>query len=511
MSPAQGPTETSTAAATVHPFYQRLLGDGSRALMGGDHQEAARQLRLAAFGLLDSPPTLVLALTQLALAQVAVGDESSATESISRVLDAERRFGAYEAAAAGLTLDVRREFEELLVQRFTEPQLRDLGSLARLGDARLERDLASLSPAERRVRLEELVAQSSGDARWNAQLAQMAIDANQLEAGVAYASRVLDTQPGDVDARCLRGVARAETGQCEGAVEDLAICPRSLEVERFALGRIDCLARLDRLDDASAALAALPPALLAQRSVRRLERSVADRIDTARRQASAEERRQAQLAAAAAREAERQARLEQRAGSAEADAGSEPGTEVAKVASPPVSTSPETASAAPPENTPVTTPEPASPREQPREQEVARRNRPVVVESGMPAAAEATATQVRRMAAEARSATDFEEPLQLARDLAERYGESRDAQHLAAEIAYRASRWEEAVEYFTRGGPPAAERPELSFYEAVVRYETGDLAGARAALDRALPQIQRTPFVDRYVGRIRAGASGSGR
>jgi Flp pilus assembly protein TadD len=133
-----------------------------------------------------------------------------------------------------------------------------------------------------------------------------------------------------------------------------------------------------------------------------------------------------------------------------------------------------------------------------------------VVEDRLPASEEGSEAEIRRLVAGARSADDFVEPLRLARELADRYPRLRDVQHLAAEIAYRASRWSEAVEFFGRGGTPSAERPELSFYEAVARFETGDLAGARAALERALPQIQRTPFVERYVSRIRGSASGSG-
>jgi hypothetical protein len=37
---------------------------------------------------------------------------------------------------------------------------------------------------------------------------------------------------------------------------------------------------------------------------------------------------------------------------------------------------------------------------------------------------------------------------------------------------------------------------------AVSLYESGDAAGAAAALRRALPNLKRTPYVDSYVQKI---------
>ena len=524
------PTSAALAQAAPHPFYERLLADGSRSLLGGDHQTAARQLRLAAFGLLDDPVSLVEALVQLSLAQVALQDEPGASESISRVLDAERRFGAYAAAAeGGLSLDVRREFEALLVDRFTEAQLRDQGSLSRLGDTRLERDLAALGLAERRARLVELAAAAPHDPRWSTQLAQMALDDLQLESAIAYATQVLDHDPANAAALCVRGVARAESGQCEGAAVDLAACSRALDEERFVTGRIDCLARLGRLEEATAALAALPPELRAEKGIRRLERSVDDQVAAAAKQAALEQRRLAQANAAAVKEAERLARV---SGATATETAAEPPPEnppnavttpapetspIEGAASEPrLGTQPEGAretrqTSQPPAAGEAATPPTATPPAIPsRGQSGARGNSRPVVETGIPPEGAATAAQIRQKIEKARTTNDFVEPMQLARELADSYPGSRDAQHLAAEVAYRASRWSESVAFFERGGLPGTERPELSFYEAVARYEIGDLAGARVALDRALPHIRRTPFVERYVARIHGSGAGVG-
>ena len=82
------------------------------------------------------------------------------------------------------------------------------------------------------------------------------------------------------------------------------------------------------------------------------------------------------------------------------------------------------------------------------------------------------------------------------RDVADRNPASAEAQLLAAEIAYRARRFEEAVRYFDRGGEPPAGRPDLLFYRAVALYESGRRADAAEVLERALPSLRRTPFVE---------------
>jgi hypothetical protein len=79
---------------------------------------------------------------------------------------------------------------------------------------------------------------------------------------------------------------------------------------------------------------------------------------------------------------------------------------------------------------------------------------------------------------------------------------SREAQHLAAVIAYRAAQWQEAVRYFRQGGDPGNGSPESLFYYAVSLYETGEREEAAEVLRRSLPRLEHTPFVRSYESKI---------
>jgi hypothetical protein len=94
------------------------------------------------------------------------------------------------------------------------------------------------------------------------------------------------------------------------------------------------------------------------------------------------------------------------------------------------------------------------------------------------------------------------EAFQLAREVADAHPESRDTQQLTGEAAYRISRWGDAADYLGRAGGPGEDQPELLFYLAVALYESGASQAAAAPLRRALPNLQRTPYVDGYAKKI---------
>jgi tetratricopeptide (TPR) repeat protein len=110
--------------------------------------------------------------------------------------------------------------------------------------------------------------------------------------------------------------------------------------------------------------------------------------------------------------------------------------------------------------------------------------------------------QARKLLGQGSKVKDLKQAFDLAHEVADAHAESVEAQHLAAETAYRISRWADAARYFRRGGEPGENQPELQFYMAVSLFESGDAAGAAAILKRSLPNLQRSPYVDEYARKI---------
>ncbi len=111
-------------------------------------------------------------------------------------------------------------------------------------------------------------------------------------------------------------------------------------------------------------------------------------------------------------------------------------------------------------------------------------------------------TQARKLLTAEGKIKELRQAFDLAREVADAHSDSIEAQHLAAEAAYRVSRWKEAADYFKRGGEPGTDQPELLFYMAVSLYESGDAQAAASVLRRSLPNLQRTPYVDGYARKI---------
>lgn len=107
-----------TAVADV-AFYTDLLERGKRSFEAGTYQKAAKELRIAAFGLLDSLASYETALMYLALAQQRLGNDAEAAVIIRKLLDAERIVPTYQA----LPVDRRiRQSVEELARRVLRPE-----------------------------------------------------------------------------------------------------------------------------------------------------------------------------------------------------------------------------------------------------------------------------------------------------------------------------------------------------------------------------------------------------
>jgi len=110
--------------------------------------------------------------------------------------------------------------------------------------------------------------------------------------------------------------------------------------------------------------------------------------------------------------------------------------------------------------------------------------------------------KARKILERATDARQLREAFQLAREVADAHPDLRGAQLLAGEAAYRISSWAEAADYLGRVGGPGDDQPELLFYLAVALYESGSAPSAAAPLRRALPNLQRSPYVDGYTKKI---------
>jgi hypothetical protein len=445
-------------AGAAHPFYEDQLRRGRQALDRGEHAEAARALRLAAFGLLDDPPALAGCLVHLALARHGLGDAAGVRETVERVLALEERFGAYRAAA--LPAPLAASFSALALEAVPAGRLAELEAFADLARRAVEEELEALAAAPRRERLEALLAEEPAEPRWALLLGRLELAAGRFPRAAELAGRVVAADPASQPGLCLRGLARAGAGDCAGAADDLAACEQARTDEAAAVTYLSCLDGLERWQEARDFAAGLPPGLRASRRVARLERRAA---------------RNAPRAPAAG---EQPAPADEAPSENAAPDGEPPG----HVAAAAGDGAPAPASdAAPAETSPAAAP-------------------PLAAEDA------AKLERARSLLAAARTAGELDEAWALAHEVADRLPDSSAAQHLAAEIAYLSSRWAEAASYYRRGGEPA--RPEQLFYLAVALYEAGAPGEAAAALEKALPRLRRTPFVDGYVERI-LGASGS--
>lgn len=447
------------AARPVDPFYLDLLREGERALARGDARAAARDLRLACFGLLDEPPALAGCLGRLLLAQQAAGSGEDAAATAARLVEVEERFQGF--SQSDLPAADRAAVEERLAALLPAETLARAPAFAASLAQRRAAKLAALPERERLRELERLAAAEPAEPRWRTELASLDLDRGRAAEALARLAGL----PAEGRVPCLRGEALAALDRCGEALPALAACPERASALRFARPRLACLLAARELDAAAAQLAAMPPALRDDASLRRLRR------DLEREQRRAEEVKPA-----------------------------------AAPSSPPAVPTPESRSPGP--DAGPSAPVPAA--------DPPRAAQPVAPEPAAPAtataapAARATPEERTRLdalasqLAAARRAGELGPVLAEAKALADRRPELLEAQRLAGEIAYRASRWPDAATYLGRARLDPAARPELLFYLAVARFESGDREGARTALEAAGSRLAPSPFVDRYRQKILA-------
>jgi tetratricopeptide (TPR) repeat protein len=455
------------AAAAVDPHYDGLLRQGSYALERGDTATAAKLLRLACFGLLDEPPLLADCLVRLGVAQARSEDGTGFAETFRRLGEIEARDNSYSRGR--IATELKDAFEDAAARLIPRSALADAPAFRHLAARSEELEVRRLSPPRRREELGRRIAAEPGNGRWKLLAAETAIVEGRWGEASDWASRALAEvkSPREVsDGHCLRGFARAQDRKCAEAVVDLASCADVRTTVEPARALLGCWIELNRFSDATELLNSLPGTIREDRQIEALRRRIPA-------------------------------------------VGTAPVTPATPAVAPPVSPPAELPAKTSPS---VPAPEPTLPSAappSPAQVGLPAKTEgppPSPPENALPAGEAAKLEQARKLLGEARRRGDLDEPFRLAREVADARASHREAQFLVAAIAYRSSRWADAVRYFRRGGEP--DSAEMLFYLAVSLYETGDPEGAAGALRRSLPGLERTPFVDGYVTKI---LSGSGR
>jgi len=541
------------ARAATDPFYLDLVRDGMQAYDRGDFATAAKQLRLACFGLLDDPEPLAGCLTRLGLAQAAAGNADAFRETFRRIVEVEARFGAY--TKTDLPPAVRAAFEERALAAVPASTLDALPAWKALLSRKVEAQVAQLPPRERRRQLEERLVKEPRSVTWNLMLVDLDLAEGRNGPALSRAEATAALAPRDARVLCARGLARAAGNRCGEAVADLETCAAAGAAggaglagdgPRHATALLGCRVELGQWRQAEEQVRGLPPELRKDRKIAALMQQVAKHPSAPAGSGPAGAGAKSATPTTGA-------------------AGSRPATGSPATTGPTATTgathaagstgSPGSAGStgsAPPAKAAGSTGSPSSPGSAPSAKAAGSTASSEVVRPGAgsgpsagtagsstaaaprgpaapapaegpsgsaPAAAAAgraplprpltplSATERESMARSERllAATaipDLREALRLARELADAHPDSKEAQYLAGAAAYRNSRWPEAAAYFRRGGPPGDDHPELLFYMAVAFYEVGDQPGAVSALKRSLPNLQKTPFVESYVKRI---------
>jgi tetratricopeptide (TPR) repeat protein len=273
---ASGLGAAPAAHAAPDPFYLDLMRDGTQAYDRGDYTGAAKQLRLACFGMLDEPDRLAGCLTRLGLAQAAAGNADAFRETFRRIVEVESRFGAY--AKADLPPEVRAAFEQRALAAVPAGTLDAIPAWKGLLARKLEAQIAALPPRERRRQLEERLAKEPRSIVWNLLQVDLDLAEGKTAPAIARAEATAALAPRDAQALCVRGLARAAGNRCVEAVADLEPCSMTSGAGgdlRYATALLGCRVELAQWRQAEEQVRGLPPAFTKDRKIAALMQQVA--------------------------------------------------------------------------------------------------------------------------------------------------------------------------------------------------------------------------------------------
>jgi tetratricopeptide (TPR) repeat protein len=483
----------AAAVFAADPFYMQLLRQGTDAYNRHDYTTAARQLRVACFGFLDEPALLADGLTRLALAQAAAGDSDGFRETFQRLTEVQVRFSAY--TQADIPKEVRTALEQLVVQLIPPATLAENPAFAYLVPNRWD-SVAKLPPSQQRKELERLIKAEPTDSKWRLMLAELELSQGRPHAAYTAAEGAAMLSPRNREALRLRGLALAAEKRWPQAAADLQACGTASSDPRVAGVLLSALVELKRWQEAGALTAQLSPEVAKDPAVRQLIGTLADHVRAT----------SAAVVPTPTRPLPRETKVAEKP-KAGAVVASGTGAGVPPQPSPTKPIGRPTARATTSKTVVANHPSPtvtnAAGRHNAGAASVASTSQSRPADVSLSSAEKAELRRVQDLVRADRLMDAFT----LAQKVADANPHLAEPQHVAAEMAYRISRWKEAAKYFKRGGDPGDKQPLLLFYEAVSFYEIGDRAGAAAALKRCLPNIRRTPYVEEYVRKIFGSAS----
>ncbi|MBZ0113739.1 MAG: tetratricopeptide repeat protein [Thermoanaerobaculia bacterium] len=432
------------AAHAADPFYSSRLREGMAAADQGDHAEAARLLRIACFGLLEEDG-LADCLIRLGLSQAKSGNSTGFEQSFRRLVEAEDLLGVYSRASLppDLVAAYARQIEALIPAAVRQSAI-DFGIVAATETAPVASGgEKEPSTRERRRELEKQGRLHPTDPRWPRDLAELERAEGRPKAALEAARAALERAPADPVASCVAGWGEAQFDRCRSALAYFDACSTPSTDDRLLAA--ECALESGKPATAREWLEGVP---------------VAD----ARRTKLDE-----QILAAESKAKQ----------TAMAGVGPEVEPEVAsETGAPPAGPSPEPSG---------------------RELEGETQSSPAATPVTVDAEDLATLRDELAVATKIDHVNGLYDRVQL---LVADDPDNPDVQFLAGEIAYRASRWDEAVAHFDAGGDPGFDQPGLLFYKAIALYESGDSARAESTLRRCIDRLSPTPFVQRYREKI---------
>jgi hypothetical protein len=260
--------------ARCDEFYGARLKSGEAAYTERRLPDAIDNLKIASFGLLESPSLESEALVYLSLAQAAAGKNADADATLGRFLELERRFAPFSRLK--LNPSVRADFQALLLQRVTPSSLLGFPGLAGLVETEEEK-IAKLPPNERWKAYEAAARREPREPRWALDLAREAFALSDLKAAIGWSSRALELDPSSAEGHSLRAHALVLSGDCASAKADLqALSPADLEGRpTLVADRFVCLVELKDWTSAAEASKSIPSGQAGRPDVERARQKLA--------------------------------------------------------------------------------------------------------------------------------------------------------------------------------------------------------------------------------------------